>query len=143
MSRLTKQQYYDLLVTTSKNGGFPAADDHGNCFYRTEDGKRCVVGIVLPDNLYQRCMEGKAFSRVCEILIGEYESDHQHLPDDVRKQDPTKFEWVPEHMSLCDLASCQSAHDNLVLGHGQWVHSYFVKNLNALSCFQDVQKVTE
>ena len=118
---LTKQEYYDLLVTTSRNGGFPAirVDDHGfnNCVYRGEDGRRCAVGLIMPDDRYKKELEGSTASHVCKIC---------------------GVDWIPEGIMAADLENIQSAHDNL--SNGDWSHIDFVTELDQLVCFADAQK---
>ena len=118
---LTKQEYYDLLVTTSRNGGFPAVrvDDYcfNNCVYRGGDGRKCAVGLIMPDDRYKKELEGTTASHVCKVC---------------------GTDWVPKGITAEDLENIQSAHDNL--SNGDWRHIDFVTELDQLVCFADVQK---
>lgn len=56
---LDKQEAFDLawqefVVEMSP----PAKDSTGSCAYRGKGGSRCHVGLVLPDRLYKRSLEG-------------------------------------------------------------------------------------
>ena len=37
----------------------------GACAYRGEDGTKCAIGILIPDEIYLPEMEGKGFSTLC------------------------------------------------------------------------------
>lgn len=47
-----------------------AAPDGSTCLYRSHDGLKCAVGILIPDELYSRSMEGNAceFDPVLPVL---------------------------------------------------------------------------
>ena len=36
-----------------------AVDDDGNCFYRSPEGKQCIIGSCIPETVYERSMENK------------------------------------------------------------------------------------
>lgn len=59
---LTAQEYYDLLVETSANGGFPVfttTKRFGKRYtYRTRDKRMCPVGRIIPDEVYTRKFGG-------------------------------------------------------------------------------------
>jgi hypothetical protein len=62
------------------------------CRYRTEDGCACVVGHVLPDDVYDPAMEGQIVYRIVE--------DYPGLP-----------EWFREKNLLGFLDQLQDLHD--------------------------------
>jgi hypothetical protein len=37
----------------------------GGCAYRGEDGTKCAIGILIPDDIYSFDMEGKGFHTLC------------------------------------------------------------------------------
>ena len=124
----TKQQYYDLLVKTSAEGGFPSLNtERDACRYRGTNGKKCAVGLIMPDEVYCLRMEGQLAMSACELA--------------------GNLDWIPEGMTPRDLVGIQRAHDwecqNLIFGDADgvvtpWSHARFVANLNNLSCFADV-----
>lgn len=111
---MTKQEYFDLLVKTSREGGFPARNVHGSCVYRTEDGKKCAVGLLIPDTRYKVMMEGSAAALFAV---------HTELRD-----------IIPKEMSVVDLQQVQNVHDNNPYMEG-WDHEKFVEGLTGLDCF--------
>jgi hypothetical protein len=64
------QEYYDQLMAACDDGTFPSyAPDEGNsngCWYRSPDGKRCAVGIRIPDELYDPELEGTSYADLPE-----------------------------------------------------------------------------
>ena len=125
---MTKWKYYDLLVKTSAEGGFPS-HDLANCRYRDLNGRRCAIGLLIPDDRYQSTIEG------CSVyLLGIH---HTNLLQDI----------TPEGVFREDLEAIQKIHDFRV---GEWVvdgddesewvdkpwdHTAFVAGLDALPCF--------
>lgn len=71
------------------------------CQYRGEDGAKCAVGWLIPDDLYHPHMEGKSVLRLF--------ADHPEL-----RKEPTLKEWT-SHL-LCDL---QQIHDGAAV---EWHH---------------------
>lgn len=123
--RMTKREYFDLLVKTSAEGGFPAllptkCYDDGNasvrCAYRGEGGRRCAVGLILPDDLYEEGFENKP---------------SEHLP-------PTVLEAItPEGMTWGDLRRVQYKHDREAQTFAAWSHERFTQSLLAMGCFAE------
>lgn len=125
------QEYYDQIVQAVRDGVLPSYDKsmdvtvgagEGNgCAYRHPDGKhRCVVGIRIPDELYEPSMEGVPVNR---------------LPFDVLKI------VCPEGMDTYDLHQLQSIHDNHARNSGDDFALGFLEDLNRAKCFQDVIQV--
>ena len=107
---MTKSEYLQLLLDTSANGGFPAREyspttGTSHCQYRCKDGKKCPVGLLIPDNKYQGSFETLSV-------------------DDIVNVDTVVD--VPYGMNLDDLAIIQMIHDS----QGQmWSHEDFVKEI--------------
>ena len=102
---MTKLEYYELLVKTSLEGGFPARVSEGMasvCKYRCEDGKKCAIGLIMPDGFYRPDMEGRAVNRVTGHTI----------PD-----------WFPEGVDMDQVMEIQAAHDGMTI---IWRHERFV-----------------
>lgn len=111
---MTKQEYLDLLVATSKAGKFPARNED-LCCYRTPDCERsCAVGLLIPDEMYKPSMEG----RYLDELVRDY---------------PEVQGAFPEGMTLIDLRYAQAIHDSM---RGNWCHDTFMARLLALPCFR-------
>lgn len=109
---MTITEYRDLIVATSLAGGFPAVQSKGSdgdpcCCYRTDDGKRCVAGLLIPDDKYERGMEGST----CHAYIVKNVLD------------------IPKGMSLADVGVLQTAHDDLAF-EKVWDHAAFVKKID-------------
>lgn len=49
---LTAQEALDMVTTHLLRQGAKAISEHGKCSYRTSDGKKCAVGALIPDEMY-------------------------------------------------------------------------------------------
>lgn len=116
---MNKQEYYDLLVKTSLEGGFPAIERSSNsCKYRSSNGKKCAVGIIIPDNVYEKRFEGRSINQI----LKHYCFDQS---------------WIPDGIRISDLKNIQILHD---CNTDNWNHNYFIRCLNSLPCFSEIQK---
>ncbi len=116
---MTKREYYDLLVQSARDGTFPSIRD-GSCLYRGPGTKKCAVGLLIPDELYDREMEHYLVTDFPDTLISRI---------------------LPEGLSLSDLSRIQALHDEFY--NSTWNARKFVENLNQLSCFQDLENKRE
>src|SRR5687768_12272381 len=55
--QMDRQTIFDTVVRHLGQQGAPAVDEFHNCVYRAPDGKKCAVGCLIPDELYQRGMD--------------------------------------------------------------------------------------
>lgn len=123
---MTKQEYYNLLVKTSAEGRFPATECWGErteptCCYRTKDGRKCAAGLLIPDDEYSPNMENRNFM----AIINDY---------------PALLHCIPEGMTARNVRQIQyNIHDSVALY--PWSHEFFVRRLNQLDCFHNVEKV--
>lgn len=132
---MTKLEYRDLLVATSLAGGFPAVEKEPDgrvaCRYRTSTGKRCAVGLILPDANYAAALEGKGVF----VVQGWKEPEKYDQVNRAVGEPPAGMTWA-------DLQRVQREHDFLATpcvyaGHA-WPHDAFVAALNQLPCFADL-----
>ncbi len=111
---LTAREVYDRLVETSRAGRFPAIDETtAVCTYRAPDGRRCAVGLFLPDDAYTPDLEGSSI-------------------EDIRAKHPSVYACLPRALSISDWRACQTAHDELAR---DWNHNAFVQQLTAVPAF--------
>lgn len=85
----TNQEIYDEVVTFLVKQG-KRASGQGSCMYRTENGLKCAIGCLIPDELYKYDMEGPGIV----TLLNSF----------------PELDFLSPHVSL--LVSLQSAHDN-------------------------------
>ncbi len=82
MKTITKRAYYDLILAAVEDGTLPSvnydltkASWNGSpqCCYRHPDdpSKRCVAGLLIPDESYSPAMENKNCSRVWQETVPE------------------------------------------------------------------------
>ena len=55
---MTKQETFDLVVNGLREQGRKSLGPDGDCAYRSCDGLKCAVGMIIPDELYDEGMEG-------------------------------------------------------------------------------------
>ena len=51
------QQLFTAVWNVAAKMEKPAMDDVGRCAYRTEDGRKCLIGALIPDKLYSPVFE--------------------------------------------------------------------------------------
>lgn len=86
------QEVFNLVVEHLFTQGRPAYDGNRGCMYRTHDGLRCAVGVLIPDDLYDPAFEMRKADSVIQELF-----------------DTNLADWR-EHIDL--LMELQIAHDN-------------------------------
>lgn len=58
---MTKQETFDTVLSFLRSQGKAATEVASKaCCYRAADGSKCAAGCLIPDELYQRCFEGRA-----------------------------------------------------------------------------------
>jgi hypothetical protein len=112
---MTKQDYYNLLVQCAQDGTFPSHQD-GTCRYRGPHETRCAFGILIPDEEYEEEMEGQDLTLLDREFV-DY--------------------LTPEGIPFRELLKIQKIHDGL---SEIFSSEQFIRSINALPCFDDVQK---
>jgi len=54
----SKQKLFDHVVIGLAAQGWRQAANNGSCMYRAPNGDKCAVGQCIPDEAYERGMEG-------------------------------------------------------------------------------------
>jgi len=82
------------------------------CAYRAENGNRCAVGMLIPDDLYVPELEGRpaASSEIFDVLGIDYDQEFEFkcflndaqtmLHDNFQEQGWSQIEWE-ENVHLC------------------------------------------
>ena len=112
MAKISKREYYDLLVSTSATGGFPARNSLG-CVYLHSSGRKCAIGLLIPDG-HKAQYEGGYVDLILDIF-------------------PDLKDYMPDGLTVTELREIQRCHDSQVNG---WDHEKFVESLQP--CFKDV-----
>lgn len=97
----TKQGLFDLIVSKVLEQGMPSADEGGYCMYRGIEGRKCAIGHLIPDDIYDSKMEG-SFDTLKNYL--KYRSDNTSNE---------LYLILLDHGVL--LSDLQNAHDNTLL----------------------------
>lgn len=114
---MTKQEYKELLIKTSLEGGFPCnIKGTMNCLYRSSEGKKCAVGLLIPDEKYKTSFEGSLLEYVVENGVGDN---------------------IPIGLNIPILSSIQLCHDDQVTAiHRKelsgWDHNLFVSDITQI-----------
>ena len=71
---MTRQEIFDKVVAHFAVQRAPAVDDEGACLYRTDDGRKCAVGALIPDDAYDPKCESTPIDRLFRDLPGMMEA---------------------------------------------------------------------
>lgn len=55
---MNKQEIFNKVVEHARTQKQKAINKYGSCRYRTEDGLKCFVGALIPDDKYDPVIEG-------------------------------------------------------------------------------------
>lgn len=115
----SKQAWLNLMIRTSLAGGFPSSEDvpcGAKCLYRSPEGRKCAIGLLIPDERYDKTLEGEINARL-----------RRRLP-----------EWQ-KPMKTRELNAVQQCHDYqaLDMASGGWDHARFVEDLKLTGVFRD------
>lgn len=84
----TRQKMFDKvavhLVTQGTYAGILVSPGEIRCFYRADDGKRCAIGCLIPDELYHRRMERSSVSGILDC--GDFNLDTVLKPEVVGRK---------------------------------------------------------
>jgi hypothetical protein len=89
----TLQKTYDKIKAyfSQPNACLAKDPNNGYCFYRTEDGKRCAVGVLVPDDIAKK-MDASGSIKDCYDI-------------------PELSEWFNDYKLIDFLDEIQTAHD--------------------------------
>ena len=73
----TAQELFNEVVSHLRKQKKQSLSQHGYCMYRGEDGLKCAIGHLIPDERYHNDMEGTYF--------GELPNDNPELDPRVQK----------------------------------------------------------
>ena len=59
MKKLTKQDIFNTAANGLLKQGKKSMD-RSSCMYRGQNGLKCAIGMLMPDNLYDSIMEGQS-----------------------------------------------------------------------------------
>jgi hypothetical protein len=88
---MNNQQAFDNALFGIRNQGYRQSitSDESSCAYRGNNDLKCGVGHSIPDELYKKGMEGKAFNN----LLSEH-PEIQDLFQNVDWQLLSKIQWA-------------------------------------------------
>jgi hypothetical protein len=112
MHLFVKQDVFDTVLNHIRKQG-PAVTAHGTCAYRTEEGKSCAIGCLIPDDLYTEAMEGASGWALTTSI-----NDRDFAYDKADAALVSAMKKVYPGMTLDDallLARLQNIHDSAVI----------------------------
>lgn len=74
---ITNQVAFDQIWEYFVVQGNPQSEERQSCKLRTVSGKRCAIGLLIPDELYKSEMEGEA----AQDLTTKHPQLEPHLPE--------------------------------------------------------------
>lgn len=97
---MNAQQIYDTALFGLRRQGAASVNESG-CLYRGDEGRKCAVGMLIPDADYEFSMEQQCSS----LLLSKY----------------PRLAYLREHRALLELL--QDAHDDyLTTSVEDWEH---------------------
>lgn len=94
----SKQETFDTVVAHLRKQGRAAVSAAGACRYRSDEGDKCAVGCLIPDERYRPLFEGKRVD-----------------PDDPSDHLTILLTELGHSLSLCQ--SLQHVHDRMNPSH--------------------------
>lgn len=77
---MTNQEIFDTVAQHLLTQNSRAIDTGGLCSYRAPDGKKCAVGILIPDNSYKPHFEGFSVSAlISHNLLPDFSTEQSTL----------------------------------------------------------------
>lgn len=116
---MTQQEMFDTIIPALLKQGGPslgpeAADPESiGCMYRGDDGRKCAVGVLIPDELYTPSMEGRSAEDMMKIYL-----DVQNL-------------LGAENVEF--LEAMQQVHDSNPYDAEEWDMNYFIGSYERLA----------
>lgn len=90
---MTMQEAFDAIVLHLKKQGRATDYAGGPCRYRTEDGRRCAIGFLIPDDFYRREMEGIPARVIARWDLGDALNYPVDFLNDMQRFHDTKAFW--------------------------------------------------
>ena len=128
---IIRPEILDSLVEAINNTlaqGGPSVNDEGQCRYRSEDGKRCVLGWMIPDTMYHSRVEGSqiCFNDKLEMILADvFQGRLSH----------TEMEFLRKFQLVHDDASANNAWEG--------VYSEFLKTFEQTGFPQFASKINK
>ena len=92
---MTWLDLYDDAVSKLLERGTRAADGNGTSYLRAPDGSKCLLGLMLPDDLYHKDLEGSL------LKVRDMIADHYGVPKPAGRNELWKW-----------LTAAQRIHDH-------------------------------
>lgn len=96
------QEIFDKVYTHLEQQGGASALETGACLYRSEDGKMCAVGCLIPDDKYDPKFEGEP---VDELIYAPDGWKPEWFTGDKHSDDIVSFLWKLQEAHDADLRS--------------------------------------
>lgn len=115
------QETFDLVVQHLANQkGIRSQNKNGACAYRGENGNKCAIGALIPDELYARVDTGgmNLNSTGFQSLVGH----SPEINDFFHNEHPSLFDSVPQGKGYTNQfgptfgKALQSVHDSALTG---------------------------
>jgi len=102
-----QQLFEDAIVPVIEQGGGSYDFDHLSCLYRGPNGRKCAIGHLIPDELYNKRMENKS---ICNLLHTNLDGIEEIILPLWRK----KYDLEIDHNEFADtLDHIQRLHDKV------------------------------
>lgn len=68
---LTRQEIFDTAYRGLEAQGFKQSLNGSGCSYRGDDGRKCAIGHIIPDERYNSDMEGIAADNLADKCLND------------------------------------------------------------------------
>lgn len=111
---MTPQEIFDKVATHLFAQGEMAMDPNTDtCRYRTQDGKKCAIGCLIPDELYDQRMEGCSVSGLvgAKFLLPSFFNENIHFLDNLQRVHDGIGCWSSEESLRTELAKVADTYN--------------------------------
>ena len=75
LTKTKKQKFFNTSYAGLRDQGFNMSEDF-SCMYRSDNGRRCALGFLIPDDKYNQNIEGSGPGEVAHLIVGDdFDSD--------------------------------------------------------------------
>lgn len=106
----TNQEIYDEVVTFLVKQG-KRASGQGSCMYRTENGLKCAIGCLIPDELYKGEMEGKGANALMAYPELRFLTPHMYLLRNLQSAHDVPDTWYNTKNFITEFKYIARSHD--------------------------------
>ncbi len=120
--RATRWTWCRKYDASTHSGWSDAQDYTETCAYRSDEGLKCAIGILIPDGLYDKKMEGIRVAMMIEDYeLPAYFKNNAALLDSLQQAHDNPDNWVSKgRLRLCRVFDKVARENGLRFDRGQY-----------------------